>query len=233
MIHRQIFDNKYYFQEKFTKSQAWIDLLLLANHTPSHMDIRGNEVLVGRGCIGRANETLAKRWQWSRGKVNRFLKCLEMDSQIEQQKTSSITLIKVIKYDSYQTDSTSDSTTERQQKDNRQYTYNNVKKKKNDNNKTATKVADSPMTLNQFYKWTTKATQRHVQIIGEYADTVKPNFKTKKQWEVFLKRNLRPARDLSHFSDEQIIDAVSDIKKAQGDGWLRKYTLETLIKFLK
>lgn len=105
----------------------------------------------------------------------------------------------------------------------------------------ATKVADSPktpktdspMTLKEFVDWTSKSPQRHIQIIGDWADTTQPAFSTKDQWTVFIKRNLRAAKDLVPFSQEQLVAAYSDIQKANSDGWLKKATLETLIKFLK
>jgi len=101
-LHRKSFENKYYFAEVFTKWQAWVDLLLLANHEDNYFEIRGNPITTKRGQVAYANETLAKRWRWSRGKVERFLKTLENDSQIEQQKGSILTLIIIKNYNDYQ-----------------------------------------------------------------------------------------------------------------------------------
>lgn len=43
-LHRQIQENEFYFSERFTKVQAWVDLLLLANHKPATLYIRGVEM---------------------------------------------------------------------------------------------------------------------------------------------------------------------------------------------
>lgn len=101
-LHRKIMDNPLYLSEPFTRMQAWIDLLLLANHKDGFFYVRGNKVTVGRGQIGTSSRTLASRWQWSRGKVERFLDELEQNGQIKPQKTNVITLISICNYIEYQ-----------------------------------------------------------------------------------------------------------------------------------
>ncbi len=133
-LHRQIQDNEFWLSEKFTRAQAWIDLLLMANHKDSMFFLRGNEVKVKRGQISRAETTLAKRWRWSRNKVRRFLEWLKTKQQIKQQKGSVINILEIINYEKFQQNDTTDDTTERQQKDNRKDTYNNVKNVENEKN---------------------------------------------------------------------------------------------------
>lgn len=53
---------------------------------------------------------LAKRWRWSKGKVNRFLMELQTDTQIELQKTNVSTLISICNYERYQGDDTANDT---------------------------------------------------------------------------------------------------------------------------
>ncbi len=110
LIHRKIFENSLYFAEIFSKIQAWIDLLLIANHSSRKVDIRGNLVIVNRGQVARSENSLAERWRWSRGKVRRFLKILVAEGMIVQQKTPSITLISIVNYDAYQSNKTTDRT---------------------------------------------------------------------------------------------------------------------------
>ena len=54
-LHRKIIDNEFYFSEKFTKTQAWIDLLLLANHSGQTIFIRNIEIKlkVGELCYSQ------------------------------------------------------------------------------------------------------------------------------------------------------------------------------------
>ena len=91
---------------------------------------------------------------------------------------------------------------------------------------------NQPMNLQEFVGWCKLSKQRHIQIIAEWADTIKPDFRNYGQWEVFIKRHLRAAKELSVFADDQLTAAFGKIEQAQKDGWLKKFTLETLIKFL-
>lgn len=146
-IHRKIMDNPLYLSEPFTRMQAWIDLLLLANHKEGFFYVRGNKVVVGRGQVGTSSRTLASRWQWSRGKVERFLKDLENDNQIEPQKNNVITLISICNYDDYQNTEpqTEPQTSRRQTTDEPQTDRNkNDKKEKNEKNNKEEDIFISP-----------------------------------------------------------------------------------------
>ena len=72
-LHRSLIDHDIWTQEPFTRGQAWVDLLLLANHTQNQFRVRGNLVIVSRGEVARSEESLALRWKWSRNKVRRFI----------------------------------------------------------------------------------------------------------------------------------------------------------------
>lgn len=130
-LHRKIMDTPLYLSEPFTRMQAWIDLLLLANHKEGLFYVRGNKVVVGRGQIGTSSRMLANRWKWSRGKVERFLQDLEESGQIKPQKTNVITLISICNYDEYQnTEPQNEPQTSHRQTTNEPQTDPN----KNDNN---------------------------------------------------------------------------------------------------
>lgn len=109
-LYRKITENPLYFSEAFTRLQAWIDLLIIANHDESYIYVRGNKVEIKRGQVGKAQDTLADRWKWSRGKVDRFLKELEKSGQIVRQKNSVMSLISIVNYEVYQCGSTTEST---------------------------------------------------------------------------------------------------------------------------
>lgn len=103
-LHRKITENPLYFSEPFNRSMAWIDLLLLANHSENYFFKRGIRVDIKVGQIGYDLDSLAKRWKWSRGKVERFILMLENDNQVIRQKTNVTTLISIVNYKEYQTD---------------------------------------------------------------------------------------------------------------------------------
>jgi hypothetical protein len=92
----------------------------------------------------------------------------------------------------------------------------------------------TPMTLKEFYESCNKSKQRHIRLIADYADEKKLNFSTRGQWRAFIDRNLRAARGLSPYSDEQITKAMKAIEKNRDGpkGYITRWTLETLSKYL-
>lgn len=126
-LHRGIEDNPLWFSEPFTRAQAWVDLFLNANHKDSLFFVRGVSLEVKRGQIAWSEVTMCKRWQWSKGKVRRFLKYLNTVQQIEQQNMAYLTsLITILNYEKYQTDQQTV-----KQTDSKRYINKNVKKDNN------------------------------------------------------------------------------------------------------
>jgi len=139
-LHRQIIDSDDWLHEQFTRGQAWVDMLLLANHAGNSIRVRGIILNIERGQLGWSEERLAKRWKWSRGKARRFFSELESKSvqRIVQQKNNVISVITILNYEKYQscdtTDDTTDDTPNGHQTDTKRYTNKNDKKNKNDKN---------------------------------------------------------------------------------------------------
>lgn len=104
LLHRKLFENGLWTSEPFTKGQAWVDMFANANHQDGSFWVRGNEVKLKRGQIGWSELTMSRRWQWSKNKVRRFLKWLETEQQIEQQKTYITSVITIVNYDRYQSE---------------------------------------------------------------------------------------------------------------------------------
>jgi len=101
-LHRKILDNSLWTCEPFSRGQAWVDLILLANHKNSFFYIRGIKVEVERGQFARSEATLAARWKWSRTKLRKFLNDLKKEQQIEKQANNVIQIITIVNYDLYQ-----------------------------------------------------------------------------------------------------------------------------------
>ena len=101
-LHRQLLESDLWTCEPFSRGQAWIDLLLLANHKDSFFYKRGNKINVKRGQLGRSSVELSSRWTWSRSKVNKFLKDLEKEQQISITKTSITQVVTIKNYEFFQ-----------------------------------------------------------------------------------------------------------------------------------
>ena len=142
-LYRKLTDNPLWKCEKFTRGQAWVDLLLLANHEYGYFYLRNHKIEVQSGQVGYSQLKLAERWKWSRSKVKKFLNDMEKEQQIKQQITHSTSIITIIKYKEYQQkeqqskqQKSNSKTTEEQQQDTN----------KNDNND------KKVYTHKQFYK---------------------------------------------------------------------------------
>ena len=224
-LHRKIFENKLWLSEPFTKAQAWIDLFANANHENGSFWVRGNEVKIKRGQVGWSEVTMAKRWQWSRMKVRRYLKQLESDTQVRQQKIHKITsIITIIKYDDYQQrDIKLDN-----RRDNRRDTNKN---NKNDKKNTYIAATDAPRPLYTFenaIKALEDSPRRDLNIIALYLEKRRPDIRTREQMHAAIKRHIRAAKSLVPFQDDQIIRACREAEREYPKMW----TIETLVKIL-
>jgi len=142
-IERDFLSSDFWLSEPFTKPQAWVDLIGLANHKAGFTVIRGLRIEVDRGQTARSELTLAGRWLWSRNKVRAFLKLLSHLGNISQKKDNKTTIITICNYDLYQrnqkekgtAEGTPKGTAEGQQKDSKRNTNNNVNNENKKNNK--------------------------------------------------------------------------------------------------
>lgn len=119
-LHRKLLDNPFWTCETFTRGQAWVDLLFLANYSDSFFYVRGNKVNVKTGQVAWSEPKLAERWGWSRTKLRKFLNDLEKEQQIIQQKNTITQIITINNYSEYQKkeqQKDSRKTAEEQQKD--------------------------------------------------------------------------------------------------------------------
>jgi len=148
-IYRQSQENEIYFSEPFTRRQARTDLLLTTSFNDWIIIVRGNIINVKRWQNWYSEETLAKRWKWSRDKVRRYLNYLETIQQIIQQKSKVKSIITIINYDKYQTNDTTDDTTDKHQTIQQTNTIKNNKKKKNEKEWKEI-IDDFEKTLNDF-----------------------------------------------------------------------------------
>ncbi|HHE6883540.1 TPA: DnaD domain protein [Staphylococcus aureus] len=104
-IDRSI-QNHWLFKEKrtFSKFEAWIYLLMEANHSKAKVPIGNQVVTVERGQRLTSILTLSDLFNWSRFKVKTFLDLLESDGMLEVKTTSKYTLITIVNYDFYQSE---------------------------------------------------------------------------------------------------------------------------------
>lgn len=138
-LHRSLLDHWLWKDKPFSNGQAWIDLILLANHKDVKEYANGSLKLFKKGTVNRSIESISHRWGWNRKKTRKFLNALEADGMVTVNVTTHGTTITLINYDIYQTVGKTNGTaidqTEGQQRENNvpQTTMNN--NDNNDNNK--------------------------------------------------------------------------------------------------
>ncbi len=129
-------DHHFWHGEKFTKGQAWIDLILNANHKQSKVMIKGRLITVERGEQIRSQVTLAKTWKWNPRTVNKFLELLKSDGMITTNSTELTTHITICNYSEFQdsTKNSAEQTTQHPTEQSAEPVQSRVQTNNNDNN---------------------------------------------------------------------------------------------------
>jgi DNA-binding transcriptional regulator YhcF (GntR family) len=112
-LHRQIQECWLWNKEKFSMGQAWVDLLLMANHEDKKTLFEGKLITVKKGQFITSILKLSERWKWNRKTVSNFLKILEEDKMVTTERTTKGTTITIVNWDFFQDRGTTERTTER------------------------------------------------------------------------------------------------------------------------
>lgn len=101
-LYRQLQECPMWYSERFSKGQAWVDLLLLANHKDKKILFNGEMIVIKRGQYLTSMVKLAEKWKWNRKTVSSYLNVLEKDKMITKLSDNSKTLITIENYEIYQ-----------------------------------------------------------------------------------------------------------------------------------
>lgn len=105
-VYRQLVDHWLWRGERFTRGQAWIDLLLSANHHDRQIRLGNQLVTVKRGQVLVSQRQLVSRWRWARNTIARFLRVLKLDEMLSHEVSrgpeGGYTLITILNYERYQ-----------------------------------------------------------------------------------------------------------------------------------
>lgn len=102
-LYRAILNNELLWDDKpFARGQAWIDLLLIANHKTKKILFDGRLKEVERGAMITSVSKLAERWGWSRTKVSGFLKVLAEAEMLTYEVKQKYTSIHITNYNKIQ-----------------------------------------------------------------------------------------------------------------------------------
>jgi len=135
-IWRKLFHSFYYKESEYV--HLWIHLLLKASHIRHEFLFNGKRMTCDRGQLITGRKSLSKETGINEHKVDRIIKVLKSEHQIEQQTTNRFSLITILNYNDYQ--SQNEQQNEQQVSNNcatdeqQLSTYNKQKNEKNDKN---------------------------------------------------------------------------------------------------
>lgn len=127
-LHRKIQDNPIW--DKPEQLRAWIDLLLMATHKERTKFINGEEVILEQGEVDASFRYLSKRWNWSTGKVRRFLNLLKKCSMIDVKTDTGQNVVSICNYATYQIEENKNDTPMNTQPTQNRHENKNVKKER-------------------------------------------------------------------------------------------------------
>ena len=145
-LHRKILDNDWLSKNRvYSNFEAFMFLLLKANHKDGSFHIGTQVVEVKRGQLVTSQKKLCKQFNWSNSKLRNYLKTAKNASMIHTETTSKTTCLTLLNYDTYQC-----SETEEALKKNQINTEKTLKKHTNNNNK---ELKNNKTLYDLFEKW--------------------------------------------------------------------------------
>lgn len=150
--YRSLTDHWVWQDKPFSKGQAWMDLLLMVNHSEKKILIDGKLENVERGQTVSSIRKLCDRWGWSNTKVKNFLKMLENDSMIHVKSDTKKMVITIVNYSVYQDSENEKTTLKRQSSDTKTSQKHTNKNEKNEKNEKKSNIKRfTPPTYEQVF----------------------------------------------------------------------------------
>ena len=101
-LSRGFFDHYLWSETRtFSKAEAFLDLIQRASFAEHKQLIDGQLITLERGQQIASVRYLAKRWAWSKGKVERFLDGLAHDQMVNRKTGHGQTILTLCNYDAY------------------------------------------------------------------------------------------------------------------------------------
>ena len=114
-LYRSIQNHWLWEDKPFSRGQAFVDLLLMANHKDNKILFNGELIEIKRGSRITSLRQLSDAWGWSTTKVKKFLELLEKENMITVKSDNKKTLVTIENYGVYQEVGNTEETQEKQQ----------------------------------------------------------------------------------------------------------------------
>ena len=148
-IHRSITNHWLYTEKrKFSKFEAWNDMLLNVNYIDCKTIIKGNLYEVKRGQSILSLDSWSKRWNWDKSSVRRFFNLLEKDEMIIVKSDNITTHLTICKYEDYQQNENANETQKKRKRNTDEIQTTPIKESKEEKEKNNTMPS-----LDEFVKY--------------------------------------------------------------------------------
>lgn len=245
-IHRKLQEHWIWNEKrKFSKFEAWIDILLRASHKDTKTMLNGKVVLVNKGNFITSEVKLAEKWNWDRSTVRKFLKILEDEKMIQRSATSKYTSISIENWELYQNreqqkeQQNNNKATTEQQQNNTFKNDKNIKNEKNEKNNITSKSKEEYIPASED-KSSTASAKASKHKYGEYQNVLLKDEELQKlkeeyqNWEELIKYldeyiAMKGYKAKSHYLciKKWVVDAVKEenikqLKNNKNIDWLRE-----------
>lgn len=156
-IHRAITDHWLYTEKRvFSRFEAWNDILLMVNYTDAKTIIKGKVYDIKRGQSILSLDSWAKRWNWDKSKVRRFMMLLQSEKMIELKSDTITTHLIVCKYESYQGERNADETRMKRKRNADETQTTPIEEEEERKEEKESNIATFETTLSEFKKMRNK-----------------------------------------------------------------------------
>ena len=130
-LHRKLLENPISCKADYLS--VWVHLLLMASHEETSFIWNNKKQILRKGQLLTGRKKLSKQTGVTESQIYKILKYLEMEQQIEQQKTTKFTVITIKNWGRYQdkNNKSNNRVTTTQQQSNTYNNVNNVNKQEN------------------------------------------------------------------------------------------------------
>lgn len=105
LLARRFFDHAYWSEpRRFSKAEAWIDLIALASFRGREVFVGSERVKLERGQVWASVRYLEKRWQWGVRQVHDYIhSAIDAGEVSVVKETAKGNIYAIVNYDTYQT----------------------------------------------------------------------------------------------------------------------------------
>lgn len=181
-LHRDI-QNHWIYKDKrkFSRFEAWTDILLTVNYAPAKTIIKGKLIEVKRGQSILSLDSWASHWSWDKSSVRRFLELLKKDGMIQLENETVTTRLTVCNYDSYQLEENAKRTQTKRTRnaDDTQTTPIEEEERKEEKENIYRSFQHLSLSVSNFEKLEVKYTKEQIDSILDSIENYKSNTKYK------------------------------------------------------